>query len=91
MTGDRRAEACTGRRLRRAVLLTDGASAAVAEFGLFDWAGLLDVVTAEGPDGLIDRVRAAERDHPDRRRRPKAADDASAVYCEFTRRDDSGA
>ncbi|GIJ28124.1 hypothetical protein Vqi01_32860 [Micromonospora qiuiae] len=77
--------------LRRAVLLTDGASAAVEEFGLFDWAGLLDVVTAEGPGGLIDRVRAAERDHPERLRRHKRADDASVVYCEFTRPDDSGA
>ncbi|WP_233513694.1 hypothetical protein [Micromonospora craterilacus] len=77
--------------LRRAVLLTDGASAAVDEFGLFDWVGLLDVVTSEGPGALIDRVRAAERDHPDRLRRHKPADDASAVYCEFTRPDDSGA
>ncbi|WP_341717875.1 hypothetical protein QQG74_29315 [Micromonospora sp. FIMYZ51] len=77
--------------LRRAVLLTDGASAAVEEFGLFDWVGLLDLVTAEGPGALIDRVRAAERDHPDRRRRHKPADDASAVYCEFTRLDDNGA
>ncbi|WP_247674551.1 hypothetical protein [Micromonospora sp. C51] len=77
--------------LRRAVLLSDGASAAVEEFGLLDWSGLLDVVTTEGPDGLLDRVRAAERDHPDRRRRHKAADDASAVYCEFARPDDRGA
>ncbi len=77
--------------LRRAVLLTDGASAAVDEFGLFDWAGLLDVVTGEGPGGLIERVRVAEREHPDRLRRHKAADDASAVHCEFTRLDDSGA
>ncbi|MFF5215223.1 hypothetical protein [Micromonospora sp. NPDC000442] len=74
--------------LRRAVLLSDGASAAVEEFGLLDWSGLLDVVATEGPDALIDRVRAAERDHPDRRRRHKAADDASAVYCEFGRPDD---
>ncbi|MGW0506364.1 hypothetical protein [Micromonospora sp. NPDC003241] len=77
--------------LRRAVLLSDGASAAVEEFGLFDWAGLLDVVSTGGPGGLVDLVRAAERDHPDRLRRHKPADDASAVYCEFTRSDDSGA
>ncbi|MDG4794256.1 hypothetical protein [Micromonospora sp. WMMD1082] len=77
--------------LRRAVLLTDGASAAVEEFALFDWAGLLDVVAAEGPGALIERVRDAERDHPDRLRRHKPADDASAVYCEFTRLGDNPA
>ncbi|MET8833784.1 hypothetical protein ABZV78_07700 [Micromonospora sp. NPDC004540] len=70
--------------LRRAALLSDGASCAVDQFGLFDWAGLLDVTAAEGPEGLIDRVRAAERDHPDRLRRRKRTDDASAVLCEFT-------
>lgn len=69
--------------LRRAALLSDGASCAVDQFGLFDWAGLLEVLTVEGPEGLIDRVRAAERDHPDRLRRHKRTDDASAVLCEF--------
>ncbi|MGK5672416.1 hypothetical protein ACSNOB_06180 [Micromonospora sp. URMC 106] len=69
--------------VRRAALLSDGASAVVEQFGLLDWAGLLDVVTAEGPGALVDRVRAAERDHPDRLRRHKPADDASVVLCEF--------
>ncbi|WP_435820594.1 hypothetical protein [Micromonospora purpureochromogenes] len=72
--------------VRRAVLLSDGASSAVEQFGLFDWAGLLDLVTAQGPGALIDQVRAAERDHPDRLRRHKRADDASAVLCEFPSR-----
>ncbi|MCM0676293.1 hypothetical protein NCC78_16570 [Micromonospora phytophila] len=69
--------------LRRAALLSDGASAVVEQFGLLDWAGLLEVASAEGPAALIGRVRAAERDHPDRLRRHKPADDASAVLCEF--------
>lgn len=69
--------------VRRAVLLSDGASCAVEEFGLLDWAGLLDLVTAQGPQALIELVRAAERDHPERLRRHKRADDASAVLCEF--------
>ncbi|MEV0001231.1 hypothetical protein AB0H28_02945 [Micromonospora sp. NPDC050980] len=69
--------------LRRAVLLSDGASCAVEQFGLFDWAGLLEVVTVAGPEGLIDRVRAAERDHPDRLRRRKRTDDATVALCEF--------
>ncbi|MEV4464169.1 hypothetical protein AB0J51_11125 [Micromonospora echinofusca] len=69
--------------VRRAALLSDGASALVEQFGLLDWAGLLDVATAEGPGALIDRVRVAERDHPDRLRRHKPADDASVLLCEF--------
>ncbi|MGN9893089.1 hypothetical protein [Micromonospora sp. L31] len=72
--------------VRRAVLLSDGASSAVEQFGLFDWAGLLDLVTTQGPGALIDRVRAAERDHPELLRRHKRADDASAVLCEFPSR-----
>jgi hypothetical protein len=73
--------------VRRAALLSDGASCAVEQFGLFDWAGLLDLVSTEGPDALIGRVRDAERDHADRLRRYKRSDDASVVLCEF----DSGA
>ena len=69
--------------LRRAALLSDGVSCVVDQFGLLDWAGLLEVLTREGPEGLIDRVRAAEREHPDRLRRHKRTDDASAVLCEF--------
>ncbi|WP_348651087.1 hypothetical protein [Micromonospora sp. WMMD812] len=76
--------------LRRAALLSDGASSAVEQFGVVDWAGLLDLLTVEGPAALIDRVRAAERDLPDRLRRHKRSDDASVVLCEFNP-DDSGA
>lgn len=70
--------------LRRAALLTDGASCAVEQFGLFGWEGLLDLVAGEGPSALIDRVRTAERDYADRLRRYKRTDDASVVFCEFT-------
>ncbi|MEH1165657.1 hypothetical protein V6V47_09740 [Micromonospora sp. CPCC 205539] len=69
--------------LRRAALLSDGASSAVEQFGLTDWAGLLDLLSADGPGALLDRVRAAERDHPDRLRRHKPTDDASVVFCDF--------
>lgn len=69
--------------LRRAVLLSDGASSAVEQFELFGWEGLLDLVTAAGPAALVERVRAAEREHPDRLRRHKRSDDASVVLCEF--------
>ncbi|OZV79779.1 hypothetical protein CA850_17185 [Micromonospora echinospora] len=77
--------------LRRAVLLSDGASCAVEQFGLFGWDGLLDLVTTEGPGALLDRVRAAEREHPDRLRRTKRSDDASVVLCEFPEPADPGA
>ncbi|MEU6074625.1 hypothetical protein [Micromonospora sp. NPDC047074] len=53
------------------------------QFGLLDRAELLEVATAEGPGALIDRVRVAEREHPDRLRRHEAADDASVLLCEF--------
>ncbi|WP_410814544.1 hypothetical protein [Micromonospora sp. 067-2] len=69
--------------VRRAALLSDGASSAVEQFGLTDWAGLLDLLSADGPAALLDRVRIAERDHPDRLRRHKPTDDASVVFCEF--------
>ncbi len=66
--------------IRRAALLTDGASRAVDLFGLFGWRELLDLVTDKGPEELISRVRHAER----------AVDDLSTVPgLEFKRHDDS--
>jgi hypothetical protein len=72
-------------RLRRAALLTDGASAAVDQYKLFDWAGLLDVLTNAGPRDLIRRVRDAEAGDRDGRVQPryKRHDDASAALCLF--------
>ncbi|GAA1806552.1 protein phosphatase 2C domain-containing protein [Planosporangium flavigriseum] len=72
-------------RVRRAALLTDGASAAVEQFGLFDWAGLLDVLTDQGPYELIRQVRAAENADHDGHARPryKRHDDATAALCLF--------
>ena len=70
-------------RIRRAALLTDGASDAVDEFALFDWRGLLDLLGTAGPDELIRRVRAAEVAGESTRRRHKAYDDASVAFCRF--------
>lgn len=70
--------------LRRAVLLSDGASCAVEQFELFGWEGLLDLVAAAGPAALIEQVRGAEQERPDRLRRAKRYDDASAVLCDFS-------
>jgi hypothetical protein len=72
-------------RVRRAALLSDGATRAVEPFGLLDWRGLLDLLSSDGPGELIRRVREAERADGDCRRYPrgKRHDDASAVLCHF--------
>lgn len=75
-------------RLRRAALLTDGASAAVDQFALVDWRGLLDLLSTHGPEELIRRVRQAENADPTGARRPryKRHDDATVALCEFDTR-----
>jgi len=72
-------------RLRRAALLTDGASCAVEDYGLLDWPTLLNVVTDAGPAELIRQVRAAERADPDgvAHVRYKRHDDATVAVCLF--------
>lgn len=81
-------------RVRRAALLTDGASCAVDEFALCDWRGLLDLLTDAGPLELIARVRAAELADRDGFGRPryKRHDDATAAIClfEVEERDSAG-
>ncbi|MEV0705729.1 protein phosphatase 2C domain-containing protein [Saccharopolyspora sp. NPDC050389] len=72
--------------VRRAVLLTDGASRYVERFGLGDWADLLDLVEQVGPAELLRHVRAAEEAETSeerRRRRGKPHDDATAVFLRF--------
>lgn len=68
--------------LRRAAVLTDGASRLVDDFGLADWSGLLDILEFEGPSRLIRRVRETERADPEGAwwPRAKAHDDATAVF-----------
>ena len=70
-------------RVRRAALLTDGASRAVQPLGLVDWRGLLDVLGSVGPGELIRRVRSAEADAGRRSAGVKRHDDATVVLCEF--------
>jgi hypothetical protein len=72
-------------RVRRAALLTDGASAAVELFALVDWRSLLDVLTKDGPRELIRQVRVAENADHDGHERPryKRYDDATAAICTF--------
>jgi len=72
--------------LRRAAVLSDGATRLVDRFGLVDWPSFLDVLAEQGPDAIIQRVRAAEASDPDGRRWPrgKRHDDASAAFCHLT-------
>jgi hypothetical protein len=67
--------------IRRAALLTDGASCLVDDYAQATWPQLLQL----GPDGLIDEVRRHEKNDPDRARwrRSKIHDDATAAFCDF--------
>ncbi|MBA0051558.1 hypothetical protein E0L36_11830 [Streptomyces sp. AJS327] len=83
--------AVTGGRERasvRALLgLTDGAARWTETFRLGGWAELFALVHAEGPAGLVSRVRHAESEPPqDGPRRGKRHDDATAVLVEFDSR-----
>lgn len=71
--------------LRRAAVLTDGATRLVDLFELEDWRACLDIMDRNGPEGLIRRVRDVERSDPGGRRWPrvKPQDDATAVFCRF--------
>ncbi|SRR6266536_516586 len=73
------------RALRRAAVLTDGASRFTDLFGLGDWAELLDIVERHGPQDLISQVRDAEALDPDGERWPryKRSDDATAAMAVF--------
>jgi hypothetical protein len=70
--------------LRRAAVLSDGA-AALVEYGLTDWKGLLNLLEQDGPQSVIDRVREAERSDASGTRWPrfKPNDDATAILCTF--------
>jgi hypothetical protein len=68
--------------LRRAVLLSDGASRLVDPFRLTTWEELLALMDENGPDELLRQVRAAEAVDLEGRQWPrtKRSDDATAIY-----------
>lgn len=76
LVGDMPAE-----RVRAAALLSDGASRLVDRFGLASWRQAFDILTQEGPEALIKRVREAEQSDPAGARWPrgKTFDDATAA------------
>ncbi|MET7620057.1 hypothetical protein [Streptomyces sp. NPDC005408] len=71
--------------VRAVAALTDGASRWVDMFGEGDWADCLALLRKEGPQGLIDRVRAVETSAQERGDaiRWKVRDDATAILAEL--------
>lgn len=71
--------------LRRALLLTDGATRLADTFGVVDWQGLVGLVEDLGPAALIERTREVERTDPHGSRWPrgKPYDDATVALCRF--------
>ncbi|MFC0040398.1 protein phosphatase 2C domain-containing protein [Actinomadura rayongensis] len=76
----------TAVNVKRAALLSDGASRLVERFGTMSWRGLLDLVEEHGPGELIRRTRAAEQAHDLPGRRGKTHDDATVIYLGGTPR-----
>lgn len=71
--------------VRRFALLTDGAARVVDPLQLTDWEGVLDTLSAHGPQPLIDQLRQAEYADAQaaQRQRYKLHDDASVIFCSF--------
>ncbi|KAA9164917.1 SpoIIE family protein phosphatase [Amycolatopsis acidicola] len=67
------------------LLATDGVSAGVDDYGLFDWQRVLELVRTQGAEAVLEAVRAAERADPDgaKWRRAKRHDDQALVLIEF--------
>jgi hypothetical protein len=68
-------------RVTDVALMSDGASAAVTDYGLVDWATLFDEVRAQGAGGWLAGIHGAEAADPDGRRWPrtKRHDDKSVL------------
>lgn len=71
-------------QVSRVAILTDGASRAIAPFGLFDWIEAMELLSKEGPQGVIGQVRDAEEKDSRGAQWPrnKRSDDATAVYID---------
>lgn len=72
------------RDVRRVAILSDGAARAVDLFHLFDWPKALELMAANGPDDLIRRMRAVEKEDAKAVEWPreKISDDATVVYLD---------
>ncbi|MFC7304854.1 protein phosphatase 2C domain-containing protein [Streptomyces monticola] len=72
-------------QVRTLAALTDGATRWVEKFGAGSWPDCLALLRKEGPQELIDRVRALETSDPQGRSAPrgKRHDDAAVVFVEL--------
>lgn len=68
-------ESCPRQSVRRAAILTDGATRLVERYGR-SWSDLLTILTTSGPSQLVQSTRIEEY-------RGKVFDDATAVLCSF--------
>jgi hypothetical protein len=68
-----------------AILASDGVSRGIG-CGVADWTAALDLVDEDGPEALLDAVRAPERADPDGRRWPRSKpyDDQAVVVVTWT-------
>lgn len=73
------------RAVHRAALLTDGAARLADPFQVNTWDQVLDILEAQGPNGLILRTRTVETSDANGERWPrfKSHDDATAALCLF--------
>jgi hypothetical protein len=69
-------------RVRQAAVMSDGA-ARLVDFGVTDWPGAFEILSEQGPDALIMRVREAEGSDQEcvTWPRSKPYDDAAVAYC----------
>ena len=67
------------------LLVSDGVSIGVDEYGLFGWPEVLTLTRADGPDAVLDAVRTAEKLDPGGERWPRAKrhDDQALVKVDF--------
>ncbi|MEU0256800.1 hypothetical protein ABZ299_30970 [Streptomyces sp. NPDC006184] len=71
--------------VRAAVVLSDGASRLVTEYGMAAWHEVFMTLRTGGPRELINQVRKVEATDPTGRRWPryKPGDDASVAFCQW--------
>jgi hypothetical protein len=69
------------------LLASDGVSIGVDEYTLFGWPEVLTLTRAQGPEAVLDAVRAAEEADPHGERWPRAKrhDDQALALIDFTR------
>ena len=68
------------------LIASDGVTCGIDPYGVFaDWQALHDLAVTDGPETVLDRVRAAEESDPDGTRwpRPKPHDDQALVVVRF--------